>query len=611
MATDLLIAVDENVPRQKSRRFAVLRLTLAWIITQTVLPYAWCRTALMGMLIGWPEPLYAGVLAFGVLAVIGLTYGLSAASLRPGTRWFVGLGIAVPWVAIFAVRIAVAAGPAFPWPYAFLLFLPSTLWVAWVAWMFYLPLGWRTRLGTLLLLLAALAGSRFVLTADGLSGDARMNFALRGQETAGLGGTEPDADALPTRAAIPTQTGEQDYAQFLGPHRLGVLPQARLARDWKQSPPRMVWRTQVGAGWGAFAVAGDYAVTQEQRGSQECVVCYRVSDGARVWTHTDLDRFDSSMAGPGPRATPTIAGGRVYAVGATGLLNCLDGATGRRAWSVNILKDNDAENLPHGVCASPLIAGDLVIVSPTGKNGISLAAYHRETGKRVWRAGKDQASYGSPLLVELAGVPQVLLYNAEGVTAHAVAGGKVLWSYPWGTPERINCSQPIPNAGKPGQVFVATGYGKGSALFRAEKAGLHAWRVQTVWQSRWMQTKFTSAVLHQEFIYGLDNGILECLDLKTGKRRWKAGRYGHGQVLLAGDLLLVQAENGAVVLVEPAPEGLRELGRFSALTGTTWNNLVLAGKFLLVRNDREAACFELPLERDGRPSENTPRSSRP
>jgi outer membrane protein assembly factor BamB len=242
-----------------------------------------------------------------------------------------------------------------------------------------------------------------------------------------------------------------------------------------------------------------------------------------------------------------------------------------------------------------LLVGDQVLVCPTGANGLSLVAYDRDTGQRRWQAGKHQASYSSPLLAELAGVPQVLLCDSAGVSAYEPGTGKALWEFPWTNTDKINCGQPWPNAGGPGQVFVSTGYGKGSALFRVERAADASWSVTPRWRGRAMKTKFTTAVEFRGHMYGLDDGILECLDLKTGKVVWKDGRYQHGQVLLAGDLLLVQAENGTVVLVEPSPTGLRERGRLPALDGKTWNHPAVAGRYLLVRNDQEAACYELAL----------------
>jgi outer membrane protein assembly factor BamB len=170
----------------------------------------------------------------------------------------------------------------------------------------------------------------------------------------------------------------------------------------------------------------------------------------------------------------------------------------------------------------------------------------------------------------------------------------VLWSFPWTNSERTNCSQPIANVEKPGQVFIGTGYGIGCVMLQIESTDKPP---REVWSNRYMKTKFTSPIYHDGIIYGLDDGILESMDAQTGQKRKKGGHYGHGQVLLAGDLLIVQAESGEVILVDATPQ-LTELGRFPALSGKTWNNPALAGKYLLVRNDEEAACLELALEKD-------------
>jgi outer membrane protein assembly factor BamB len=568
----------------------MLRLVLAALITLVVLPYAWGRILVIRLLTGRSEALYLGLLVVAVLAVILLTRGRAAAvGTLPGRR--IGYALAAAWVTTNVVLIALLSGPLIPWPLVALAFLPATLLPIWVAWMFYGALSWRTRLAGVALGIVGLAVSGLLLRVEGLTGGSEANFTWRWDRPKEFVATGP-ATVGSADAPDFTRIGPNDYAQFLGPQRLGVLPAARLNRDWTSRPPRRLWRKDVGAGWGAFAVAGGYAVTQEQRGADECVVCYRIADGTQVWVHSDPVRFETSLGGPGPRATPTLADGHVYTVGATGLLNCLDGATGRVVWSTNLLEDNAAENLAHGVSGSPLLLGNQVLVCPTGKNGICLAAYDPTSGKLQWQATQSQASYGSPLVATLGGVAQVLLHTADGVSAFDPQGGAVLWSFPWTNVEQVNCSQPIPNAGGPDQVFVATGYGKGSALVRVERDG-DGWRVTPLWEGRHMKTKFTTAVVHSGYVYGLDDGILECVDLKTGERAWKDGRYRHGQVLLVGDLLVVQAENGDVALVEANPRGLRELGRIAALEGKTWNPPALAGRYLLVRNDHEAACYEV------------------
>jgi outer membrane protein assembly factor BamB len=596
------MAVDQqNVPQHAAvppnvSVYHYGRLLLAWGITVGVLPYAWARTLVFWMLVGEPEPLFVTLLGVGLAAGIVLVYGVAPAFAGWRARPWIALALVVPWVIINGVLIMLFNGGLVPWPYVVLLFVPGTFWPAWAVWMFFWPWRWPARLGILALLVAGVAVPLTFLETEGLSGGSRINFAFKKRDEATRGA---DADSAGTIIDL-TQTSADDYPQFMGPQRLGVLPQARLARDWTKTPPRELWRRRLGgkrgdAGWSGFAVVGNYAITQEQRDDEECVVCYRVADGARMWLHAEPVRFSTSLGGPGPRATPTIVDGHVYAIGATGILNCLEGATGRRSWSVNILEDNQADNMSHGVCASPLVDGERVIVCPTGARGPSLVAYERATGKQLWQAGEHQASYGSPLLANLGGVQQILLFNADGVAGHAAADGKVLWHFPWTNSTQVNSSQPIPNAGDADQVFVATGYGKGCALLRVAQAAGGAWSVKQRWRSKDLRTKFSSAVLYQGFVYGLDEDTLVCLDLETGKQRWRQGDYQFGQILLAGDLLLIQAENGDVVLVQPNSERLHELGRIPALSGKTWNNPTLAGRFLLVRNDKEAACYELPL----------------
>jgi outer membrane protein assembly factor BamB len=393
--------------------------------------------------------------------------------------------------------------------------------------------------------------------------------------------------------APPPTAGTGDYPQFLGPDRDGTLRHTRLDPDWSARPPRRLWRQPIGAGWSGFAVAGRAAVTQEQEGEDELVMSYDVETGALRWRHADKARYDTVIAGEGPRSTPTISGRRVFTLGATGTLNALDLETGRAAWTLNVVEDNAAANPQWGKSCSPLVLGALVVVSAGGPGGRSLVAYDQESGRPVWAGGNDAAGYSSPFVAELAGVKQILIFNSATVAAHDPATGALLWEHAWPA-EQPNVSQPLPLPGD--RVLVSAGYGVGSKLFQIARGDGDRLQARLVWESPRLKAKFTNLVFHDGYVYGLDDGVLTCLDPATGERKWRAGRYGHGQVILAGDLLLVQTEEGEIVLVRPSPSSLRELGRFAALEGKTWNPPALAGSRLLVRNDREAAAYELPLE---------------
>ena len=404
--------------------------------------------------------------------------------------------------------------------------------------------------------------------------------------------------ALPSAASSPAShpaieiTGS--YPQFLGPRRDATLPDGpRLARDWKTRPPEPLWRQPIGAAWSGFAVMGNRAVTLEQRGSKEWVVCYDVLTGRVYWTHADEARYSTTIAGEGPRTTPAIAGEKVVTLGGTGVLNCLDLATGKVLWSKDIITENQSQVPDWGVAGSPLILDDRVIVNPGGGNGRSLVAYRLGDGEFVWGGGGDSASYSSPCVGTIAAVPQILMFNQHAVFAHEPGTGRVLWQHPWGA------GQPhvaLPMVIGEDRVLVSSGYGVGSELLRIQRDANGGLRATRLWKTIRLKSKFNNMIARDGHVYGLDDGILACIELETGEQKWKDGRYGHGQFLLVRDVLLITAENGDVVLVDPAPAEHRELTRFRALKGKTWNPPALIGDLLLVRNDREAACYRLPVE---------------
>ena len=413
-----------------------------------------------------------------------------------------------------------------------------------------------------------------------------------------------DADVRPALADIPAAPPEaRDFPQFLGPERNAVVRGIHLARDWDASPPQVVWRQPIGAGWSAFAVSGPWAVTHEQRGDREMVVCYELLTGNIHWTHSNAGRFTSDLGSDGPRATPTIAGGKVYAQGAMGVLDCLDLNTGQLLWSRNIVEENGAEVDNWGKACSPLVVDVWVIVSAGGANGKSLVAYDRNSGEPVWAAGNDRSSYASPTIMTLGGVRQVVVVNEGFLVGHDLASGKVLWKQDFPSSSSANAAASQPQSVGDDRIFVSKGYGLGGRVVKIARQG-DGWTAQTLWPvedegKRVLKTKFANVAIRDGFVYGLDDGTLQCVELETGRPRWKAGRFGHGQILMVEDAILVMAEStGELALVEAAPEKYRELGRFQALDrGKTWNNLALAGPYLLVRNAAEAACLKLPLAR--------------
>lgn len=400
-------------------------------------------------------------------------------------------------------------------------------------------------------------------------------------------GDRVEAPALdaPTPAAWP------DYR---GPRRDGRYDGAPILTEWPASGLRALWRQPVGPGYASFVVADGRAFTIEQRRSQEVVAAYDVTTGREQWTVQWEGEFQESMGGDGPRATPTYHDGHVYALGAFGELRAIEARTGRVVWRRNILSENGAPNLDWGMSAAPLIVGETVVVLPGGPGGRSVVAYHRLTGERVWSALDDRQAYTSPMLVTIAGVPQILVVSATRAFGLTTDGGRVLWEYPWPTSQGINAAQPLLLGND--RIFLSASYGQGAAVLEVREGSPGTFTAGTVWQNQRMKNKFTSSVLHEGHIYGLDESILACLDAATGDVRWKAGRYGYGQVLLAGDRLIVLTEDGDLVQVRATPRAHEELASFHAIDGKTWNHPVIADGRLLVRNIREMAAFDVGLD---------------
>ncbi|HTM52729.1 MAG TPA: PQQ-binding-like beta-propeller repeat protein [Pirellulales bacterium] len=452
------------------------------------------------------------------------------------------------------------------------------------------PFSWGTRLGGVAAAVLALVAAGATFKVEGYTGDIRPRIRLRWAAPPEL----PQAGAESIEFGPVSAT---DSPEFLGRGRRATIEGVRLAIDWVTNPPKQLWRQPIGAAWSSFATAGPYAVTQEQRGDYELVSCYEIASGKLRWAYASPGRFTAALAGLGPRATPTIDGGRVYALGALGNLVCLEGSTGKPIWSHDIVRENEGRLPQWGKSCSPLVYENAIIVSAGAEGGKSLVAYDKTDGHPLWSAGDEPSSYSSPTLVTLAGQPQILLVGAQNIVAHDPTDGHVLWQHVW--PENDtstpNVSQPL--AVGDDRLLLSKGYGVGSALWHIKRDG-DQWSVEELWRNANMKTKMTNAVLRDGFAYGLDEGILSCIDVATGSKKWKRGKYGHGQVLLVGDLLLVQSEQGDVALVAADPAGYRELSRFAAISGQSWNYPALAGNKLLVRSEQEAACYELPLEGD-------------
>jgi outer membrane protein assembly factor BamB len=450
------------------------------------------------------------------------------------------------------------------------------------------------RLGAVAVVLITVPGWTLLRT-DGVDGTMSIDYAWRWSETAEerLLATQTAADSPgPVRMDQAWEVGEAAWPGFRGKHRDNLVAGSTIETGWDSAPPEEIWRRPIGPGWSSFAVVGDRLYTQEQRGEDELVACYDAGNGQPVWFHRDRARFWEALAGAGPRATPTYDAGRIYALGATGILNCLDAATGELLWSRRLTDDTGAEVPDWGFAGSPLLIDDLVIVHAGGPDGKAVVAYDRLSGEPRWFAPAGTVSYSSPHLAMIDGVAQVLILTGDGATSIDPLNGTVLWEYSWPLAGGARIVQPW--IGDDGQVLIGTGFGKGvRSLMVALDRG--SWQITEGWTSRGLKPYFNDFVVHRGHLFGFDGSILAAIDARTGERRWKKGRYGNGQVLLLAeqDLLLVLSESGELVLVNADPARFEELSRMPAIHGKTWNHPVIVDDRLYVRNGEEAACFRL------------------
>jgi outer membrane protein assembly factor BamB len=484
--------------------------------------------------------------------------------------------------------------------------------VLWAVLCYRLPEG--PRRASMVAAIVLVCGGFLLIRTNGITGDGKSDLAWRWTKTAeeklitqpvslpvvtavATPVAAPVAAKVPVEpvsiasAPISTRVAAAEWPGFRGPARDGVVSGVQIKTDWTASPPVEMWRRPIGPAWSSFAVQGNLLYTQEQRGEDELVSCYNAATGKPVWIHKDPARFWESNAGAGPRGTPTLSNGHVYTFGGTGIVNALDAQTGATLWTRNAATDTKKKTPGWGFSSSPLVVGDVVIVAASGK----MAAYDLSTGEPRWVGPDGGDSYSSPQLANINGVEQVVLMAEKGATSVTPADGKVLWEYAWNSGTRI--MQPV--LSPDGDLLITSGDAMNGIGMRriGVTHGPSGWASEEKWTSLGLKPGFNDSVIQDGEVFGFDGGILACIDLKDGKRRWKGGRYGHGQFVLLRDqgVLLVLSEEGEIALVKAAPDQFTELAKLPAIEGKTWNHPVVAGERLFVRNSTEMAGYRLAL----------------
>ncbi len=398
----------------------------------------------------------------------------------------------------------------------------------------------------------------------------------------------PGARAAETeKKAEPWETAS--WSQWRGPDRAGVSSETGLAPRWPEAGPAELWRKPLGEGFSGIIVADGRLYTQFASGGDAFVASLSAKDGSEIWRIRTGASFTDSY-GNGPRATPTLDGGAVYALSSSGDLVAVRAADGGVMWRLD-LRESFGAKPPHwGLSESPLIEGDLLIVNVGGDAGRSVLALDKKTGKLRWSARDDKAGYAAPIAMTVAGVRQILVFVADKIVSLNPANGATYWELGWKTDWGVNATTPILLEGD--RVFLSTGYDKGAIMLKLRKEG-DGVATEELWRSREMRNKFSNSVLYGGMLYGFDEGTLKCVDPDKGTTLWRQRGLGHGSLFAVDGKLIVLSDRGKLVLAAATPEGYTELGAVQAFKTKTWTVPTLAGGRLYVRDENEIVAFDV------------------
>ena len=377
------------------------------------------------------------------------------------------------------------------------------------------------------------------------------------------------------------------WPQFRGPLRDGRSAESGLARSWPAGGPPLVWKKTIGDGFSEVVVGDGRVFVLLADAESELATGIDAASGEEQWRTVLGPRFKEEF-GDGPRATPVLSDGVLYALSSGGRLHALRGSDGRKLWSVDLVETYGSGVPRRGFAASPLVEGDLLIIEAGGAGGKAFVAFDKKNGEERWTADEGRAGYSSGLAVDIGGVRQmVFARTATSEIVSLLPGGGVHWRYKW---KAGPIAMPI--LVPPNGLFVSSGEDIGASLLRIDmRDGVPT--VSEAWSSRAMKNHFGSSVLVGDHIYGFDNATLRCISAATGERTWAQRGFGKGTLVSADGLLYVLSDSGLLALVEATPGEYREKARFQAMTGKAWTAPALAQGRLYVRDQDELSCLDV------------------
>lgn len=399
------------------------------------------------------------------------------------------------------------------------------------------------------------------------------------------------AAVAPVLSAAESADPALDWPQFRGGGQAGRSADRGLLHSWPEGGPRVVWKQAIGEGFSEVNAVGGYLYTLAADGDQETALCLEEATGKLVW-RTPLDKKFVEEFGNGPRSTPAVAGGRVFALSSGGKLTAMKAADGAKVWTVDVVADFGSKVPTRGFSPSIVVDGELVLLEVGGGTGKAVAAFDAATGKVRWTALDGRPGYTTPLAVTIDGVRQyVFVTSAGGEVVALRPDGQVHWRHPW-SPGALASPLFLP----PNRIFASAADDVGAILLEVGKgadgpAGKPI--VKEVWKNRVMKNHFSSSVLVGGHIYGFDNATLKCIDPATGEQKWVARGFGKGSLAAADGLLFVLSDRGALVLAEATPEAYREKGRVQALEGKTWTAPLIAHGKLFLRDHDELVVYDV------------------